>query len=545
MKDSSLSEVDKLHYLKTCLKGEAAGHLKNYSTTEDNFTLAWESLKGRYQNKRKLVRAQLTTLTGLAPVKKESSSELKRLLYDTVAVVGALDNLGRPVTNATDWLVHITVERMDSQSRREWETSLGTSDEVPTFDELKEFLDKRIDTVEALEDQRSSGQSETQKATTKGARVHQVSATTNPAKACSLCKGKHYVAFCPTYQAKTPAEKQATTEALHLCVNCLGKHQLDACQSTKKCRICDKKHHTSLHDVQLSLEPSTVHHATLRGFHTARVILSTARVKLLNSSRPAVLVRALIDPASEVSIISESLVQRLALSRKGARIPLLGVGGARSRCTRGYTTITVASHCNQECRHEVSALILPELSGYVPQKFPEERTWHHLQGLSLADPWYQRNDPVELLLGADVYNEILRCGVRLGGPNAPVAQETCLGWIINGGVKDNSSSTDSSGTLSVHHCTVDTDLVSILTKFWEQEEISVVVPPTPENEECERHFLRSYRRDDEGRFIVRLPFKTNPSLGDSRRAALGSLEAMQRRFRRSASLQKAYRDFYD
>lgn len=43
-KDGSTTKVEKLHYLKTCLKGEAESLVRSLPTTEENFERAWQSL---------------------------------------------------------------------------------------------------------------------------------------------------------------------------------------------------------------------------------------------------------------------------------------------------------------------------------------------------------------------------------------------------------------------------------------------------------------------------------------------------------------------
>ena len=111
IKDTSLSNVDRFHYLRGCLKDEAADLIRNIKTTESNFERAWTALQERFQNKRRLLRSHLAKLTDLQPVKKESSAELKRLYYATWDVVEALADMGRP--DPTDWIVHLTVERLD------------------------------------------------------------------------------------------------------------------------------------------------------------------------------------------------------------------------------------------------------------------------------------------------------------------------------------------------------------------------------------------------------------------------------------------------
>ena len=49
IKDPSLMDVDRLHYLKGCVKGEASTVIRNHTTTDDNFRPAWDALKERFQ----------------------------------------------------------------------------------------------------------------------------------------------------------------------------------------------------------------------------------------------------------------------------------------------------------------------------------------------------------------------------------------------------------------------------------------------------------------------------------------------------------------
>ncbi|XP_071554008.1 uncharacterized protein [Temnothorax nylanderi] len=71
-KDTGLSRVEKFHYLKSCVKGEAEQLLKNLPTTADNYQRAVTLLTERYDNKRLLVRACFSTLTALPKLKDES-----------------------------------------------------------------------------------------------------------------------------------------------------------------------------------------------------------------------------------------------------------------------------------------------------------------------------------------------------------------------------------------------------------------------------------------------------------------------------------------
>ncbi|CAI6356052.1 unnamed protein product [Macrosiphum euphorbiae] len=57
-------------------------------------------------------------------------------------------------------------------------------------------------------------------------------------------------------------------------------------------------------------------------------------------------------------------------------------------------------------------------------------------------------------------------------------------------------------------------------KFWELEEVirsSPVQGFSTEIKRCEEHFLKTYRREENGRFTLELPFKENVrQLGESR-----------------------------
>ncbi|KAG8240458.1 hypothetical protein J437_LFUL018842 [Ladona fulva] len=59
-------------------------------------------------------------------------------------------------------------------------------------------------------------------------------------------------------------------------------------------------------------------------------------------------------------------------------------------------------------------------------------------------------------------------------------------------------------------------LVTHLKRFWELEESTVRVAPNPEEIKCEELFVKTHRRNDSGRYIVSLPFRSElPSLGES------------------------------
>lgn len=80
-KDSSIASVEKLHYLKSCLKSEAELLVRNISTTSENYDSAWKMLSTYYENKRLLVRAYIANFISLQKMKCESPVELRNIFH--------------------------------------------------------------------------------------------------------------------------------------------------------------------------------------------------------------------------------------------------------------------------------------------------------------------------------------------------------------------------------------------------------------------------------------------------------------------------------
>jgi len=161
----------------------------------------------------------------------------------------------------------------------------------------------------------------------------------------------------------------------------------------------------------------------------------------------------------------------------------------------------------------------------------------------LADPNFLARDPIDLLLGADVYAIILQEGLKKGSPHSPIAQRTCLGWIISGLAGRRGSETE----IATNHCSVDEELSTLVRRFWEQEELPArSTPLSALDEQCEKFFARTHSRSDDGRYVVRLPLATTlPNLADTRRAAIRLLNVMERRFNVDAPFRDLYTQFIE
>ena len=87
----------------------------------------------------------------------------------------------------------------------------------------------------------------------------------------------------------------------------------------------------------------------------------------------------------------------------------------------------------------------------------------------------------------------------------------------------------------------------LLERLCDREEIPDLSNElTGEEQECETHFQRTHARDENGRYVIRLPFKSSmkgAQLGDSLTPCKAMLKSLEKRFERDSKLESSYSDF--
>ena len=260
------------------------------------------------------------------------------------------------------------------------------------------------------------------------------------------------------------------------------------------------------------------------------IMLATARVLLSKDSTRLTEACALIDPCSQATFITEALSSRLKLCKYQADIPVTGVGATLSQVVTAEASVTISSTVEPSQRWKLNALVLPQLTEYQPPAESRYIDPLFLKDLSLADPQFNLLGPIDMIIGADLYTKIICDGLKKSANSEIIAQQTALGWIITGSptskkFTQNSPPPRISSTVTSLTCIVDSNLSKLVRSFWEQEELQENSSClTPAESQYEDHFSRTYRRNQEGRYVLRLPFNSNlPSLGYSLTAARSML----------------------
>ncbi|XP_029713974.1 uncharacterized protein LOC115258098 [Aedes albopictus] len=141
-RNMQLSNVQKLLYLKSTLKEEAASVLEALDITDANYQVAWDLLVEMFENRRVIKQKHLKALFTIKQVPEDSPRELRRLLTEFQRNVNALKQFGEPTEEWSTLLVYLIAIKLDGTPRRDWETQTQ-DDESPTYEEIVKFINKR------------------------------------------------------------------------------------------------------------------------------------------------------------------------------------------------------------------------------------------------------------------------------------------------------------------------------------------------------------------------------------------------------------------
>ena len=515
--DSStqLSNAQKLHYLRSSLKGEAASLIATLSITDDNYATARAVLENRFANKRAIVRSHLHSVFHASAVKPECAHSLRKLIEGVEENRLAL--LQQDVQMCDAVLVFSITEKMDASCRKEWEIH-STGQEVQKYKDIKDFLEKRC---RALEAATGSESSKSGPSSSKAKDRKMTNFGSKQRDACPACQGSHSIYTCNKFKGLDVDQRRALASSCGLCFNCLRSgHGAKECPSKSTCHDCNGRHHTSLHKAKTGqteklaqekqgdeTKGAQASQANLSGCCSHRaanpvsqVILGTCFVPIRtpNGTRK---VRALLDSGSEITLLSQDLVKSLGITLERSKTVIGGIGGhesVSSGCFQLEIPTADSGVLKTRCH------VMPKLANALPSQEVASFDASLLKGYKLADSTFNKPGTVSLIIGGDLYDSIV-LGTRERVNDNLFLRETLFGWMVTGSIHAagvNSRQTSQSFRVS----TVNSD--TLLKRFWELEEAHSEQPLlSKEEQQCEDFFKQTTTRDALGRFSVKLPFK--------------------------------------
>ncbi|KNC29118.1 hypothetical protein FF38_14503 [Lucilia cuprina] len=281
----------------------------------------------------------------------------------------------------------------------------------------------------------------------------------------------------------------STLKKFHYCFNCLNiRHIYGDCSSPNGCSKCKKKHHTLMHREfptntnQLQSTNIAGPSGVVQSHHTSvakKVMLATAWVHIISCGF-YYKVRALTDPCSDESFVSQRIQTVLKLPTKPVSAEITGLGGELVSKSSKIANFIIVSLFDHNVSLNIQALVVLRVTGNVPTHSFKPQKNTDLPNLNYADPKFYESSEIDLLLGGDLYPLILRDGVQHGIFESLVAQETIFDWIITGPTPSNDSP-----RYSITNYMKKVSIDDQLTKFWELEEVSRRKILSEEDKKCE------------------------------------------------------------
>lgn len=240
-------------------------------------------------------------------------------------------------------------------------------------------------------------------------------------------------------------------------------------------------------------------------------------------------------------MISEACVAKLALPTIRSSSHIAGFNSTGAAKFTRKVTAWMLSRFNDEPIMSVTFTVVPNILLHVGLAAPGHTPISPEIVEHLADPCYQRPDPVLMLLGAGVWARTVQSESILQ-PGGPLLQKMSFGWIVFGSMKVEPEIELFTGAATVTNNNTDL-LETQLQRFWEMEDVFQEKLRTEEQVQCEVHFIPTHSRSKSGRYVIRIPTRPEIStLGASREIALRRFYQLERRLQANGDLREKYTD---
>lgn len=551
--NNSIDDINKLRYLQSALQGSPALLvLENLEICSENYKQAWQTLCSRYEKPRLLVNKHLESLFNLEPIPKESCTCIRRLIDITNTNLRALKTLKQPVEQWDRIIVFLLESKLDTSTSKDWEQYRGSNlGDFPTLSELIKFLENKSDYLASLE--------ESQQTIKDSLKQKSINLNTNTSinknqtkqnytktkinfkpkeKQCAMCNQNHNLFMCESFRNASIETRHAKVKDANLCSNCLRPgHTTQKCKCLTNCKYCNQRHNTLLHmeteargEQLVAMSANTIQQST-----SSHVLLSTALVKVFDNKGVAHTARILLDNGSTANFVTSDLCTKLGVLRRDENSTVTGINEQTSISTQSCLVQIQAFSGLFKCN--INCYILPKITNLLPSTYININNINLPTDIKLADPSFHMPSVIDILVGAEVFWNILNNNSISLGKNQPKLFETKLGWLISGEVQQFKQPL----VCNFLHTNIQK---SELTRFWELDSISVENSLTPEQKACEYNFRLTTKRNKDGSFIVTMPLKSSPSiLGDSYHKAKVRFLSLERKFAKEPEFKRRYIEF--
>ncbi|KAF9413700.1 hypothetical protein HW555_008146 [Spodoptera exigua] len=439
--NNKIESIHKYHYLQSYLEGEAARVIANLDVSHNHYPEAWKLLCERYDNKRQLINNHLKSLFSFNYI-QENDKSLRYVIDHITKNLRALNSLGLPTDKWDVLIIYFIAGKLSSFTYFKWEEHIYSLSDIPSLMISSISLNialmywrpfTAINMTLKIINKNNHPLIKTN--ITLPMAVPNETNTFPKTSECLFCKNSHRLYECPSFKSISLEEKIAFVSSNKLCENCLRPgHVVKRCRLSATCRHCKQRHNTLLHKTEGKENSNSV---SMSSTYSSEVLFCTARVKVTNpATNETMIVRALLDSGSQSTIITQANAVFYAFTLRQA-----------------------------------------------PLRF------------HLADPTFNEPSPVNILIGADLFWDIIRAQQHSLGHGFPKLQASKFGWLVTGPLPYfNKNKKETVPMCYFVSKNTSNNIHDELSKFWELESFPQKRPLSSEEKLFEQHYLANTTR---------------------------------------------------
>ena len=232
----------------------------------------------------------------------------------------------------------------------------------------------------------------------------------------------HQLYQYPTFKGMGLEQKRQTAQTAQACFNCLtAGHSIRACASHRSCKICGQCHHTLLHREEARPAPVQPSHppAAPPAVPALTTRTSEAKTTLFMTCQVVVAIqtgqlraRAIIDSASALFLVTSRVAAQLQSKKFRRSMNITGLQGTQVSSSKYCTNLCLSPLDNPSLQYKISPAIVDKITTELSTVASAGvRGSPKLWGIRLADPEFDRLGRIDLLLGVDIYLQLMLSGM--------------------------------------------------------------------------------------------------------------------------------------
>ncbi|GFW46706.1 integrase catalytic domain-containing protein [Trichonephila clavipes] len=222
-----------------------------------------------------------------------------------------------------------------------------------------------------------------------------------------------------------------------------------------------------------------------------------------SADRYRIKLRGLLGNASTICVKGEDLARKLGFKFRSVNQSITDINGIT--LSSKYSANIEVLNRDFTCARNVQFSLLTKITDAIPVSKLNISDLNNPASIELADFNFHMPGQVDILIGSELFFEILNPEQHYLTEGNVILQNTKFGYLVTG--------TRPQSQQKANCCLITEPSLDItVKKFFELESLpdnSKEITKSEEEIYCEEHFVSNYKRDKTGRFIVRLPIKEN------------------------------------